>query len=179
MCPCVLVSVTNPSKQVNYLFPSEHCTGLTRSPGPMFQIQVEGQWHHRQTKWSLCTPCPSSWPSLAKAMSLSWVSVTNVHWRGLEKAAVPQFQTIYSVNRRRLANSFANPPHCCIPTLTARILSLFLWMYFKAVGKITKECETMDRPMHHFMYSENGATHHHKGKNRLKISNWGLQYLVQ
>lgn len=60
MCPCVLVSVTNPSKQVNYLFPSEHCTGLTRSPGPMFQIQVEGQWHHRQTKWSLCTPCPSS-----------------------------------------------------------------------------------------------------------------------
>lgn len=60
MCPRVLVSVMNPSTQVTYLFPSEHCTGLTRSPGPMFQIRVEGQWHHRQTKWSLCTPCPSS-----------------------------------------------------------------------------------------------------------------------
>ena len=91
-------------------------------------------------------PFPFCSTPLAKDVSFNWVSVNfcpqKILWESSqEQASVPWFQTIYSLNTRVLVNYVFNSPLCGMCALTARNLYLFIWMYFKAVGRITKEYE--------------------------------------
>lgn len=122
-------------------------------------------WEHCPPRCSMSTRSGYLWkdnttytcncrsvPSLpAKDVTFSWVRTTlrppRILWGKSpeEQASVPQFQNHLSSECESAGYVLSSPPHS-VSALSASNLHLFIWMYFKAVGWITKEYEKNHGP---------------------------------